>query len=260
MSRQDIFTGTTANDGTGEPLRSALQKVNLNFVEMYQKLGIDSDNLAATGFGDSGDIVFEGGSFNTILEFVQPTAARTVTVPDASGTLVLDVATQTLTNKTLRLPDIHDSDNNEVMKFAGVTSAVNAMTLTNAATGNAPSLTTYGTDANINLDLNAKGSGAIVVEKASFGRIQITANGAVSVNKSHIQCFKPTALALTMGDGTVNSEVKYFTNSGTGTATVTPTNFALGTNFAIPQNHACQVMWDSDNWYVVGSSSGVIIT
>lgn len=35
MARQNIFTGTTANDGTGDTLRSAFTKVNANFVELY---------------------------------------------------------------------------------------------------------------------------------------------------------------------------------------------------------------------------------
>jgi trimeric autotransporter adhesin len=35
MSRQTINIGTTANDGTGDPLRTAFDKINDNFVELY---------------------------------------------------------------------------------------------------------------------------------------------------------------------------------------------------------------------------------
>ena len=35
MSRQVIFIGTTDNDGTGDPLRSAFNKCNGNFLELY---------------------------------------------------------------------------------------------------------------------------------------------------------------------------------------------------------------------------------
>ncbi len=35
MSKQTIFIGTTANDRTGDPLRTAFQKVNENFDELY---------------------------------------------------------------------------------------------------------------------------------------------------------------------------------------------------------------------------------
>src|SRR5579862_5689396 len=34
-SQQVIGTGTTANDGTGDPLRTAFTKVNANFTEVY---------------------------------------------------------------------------------------------------------------------------------------------------------------------------------------------------------------------------------
>lgn len=45
MTRQNISTGTAANDGTGDSLRSAGTKINANFGEIYQTLGGDSDTL-----------------------------------------------------------------------------------------------------------------------------------------------------------------------------------------------------------------------
>lgn len=35
MTKQIINLGTTANDGTGDPLRSAFTKINENFDELY---------------------------------------------------------------------------------------------------------------------------------------------------------------------------------------------------------------------------------
>jgi hypothetical protein len=40
MTRQNINIGSTANDGTGDPLRTAFDKINDNFVELY---GSDND-------------------------------------------------------------------------------------------------------------------------------------------------------------------------------------------------------------------------
>ena len=45
MSRQNINIGTAANDGTGDNLRAAGQKINQNYVEVYGYLGGDSDML-----------------------------------------------------------------------------------------------------------------------------------------------------------------------------------------------------------------------
>jgi hypothetical protein len=48
----------------------------------------------------------ENESFVSQIAFTQPTADRTYTLPDASGNVVLDTTTQTLTNKTLGTPTI----------------------------------------------------------------------------------------------------------------------------------------------------------
>ena len=54
-------------------------------------------------------VVFEGttdNEFELTLAAGDPTADRTVSFPDAAGTIVIDSATQTLTNKTLTSPQI----------------------------------------------------------------------------------------------------------------------------------------------------------
>ena len=44
MAKQVINVGAAANDGTGDPLRTAMQKVNLNFTELY-----NADDAAFSG-------------------------------------------------------------------------------------------------------------------------------------------------------------------------------------------------------------------
>ena len=54
-------------------------------------------------------LTFEGDTddaHETILAITDPTADRTITFPDASGTIVTTTATQTLTNKTLTSPTL----------------------------------------------------------------------------------------------------------------------------------------------------------
>jgi len=54
-------------------------------------------------------LTFEGDTddaHETILAITDPTADRTITIPDASGTIVTTAATQTLENKTLTSPTI----------------------------------------------------------------------------------------------------------------------------------------------------------
>ena len=63
---------------------------------------------AGTSVFETG-ITFEGATddaYETTLSITDPTADRTITFPDATGTVVTTTATQTLTNKTLTTPTI----------------------------------------------------------------------------------------------------------------------------------------------------------
>ena len=72
-------------------------------------------NTEVTGIKDgtttfASSIVFEGATADaheTTLAVTDPTADRTITFPDASGTVVTTTASQTLTNKTLTSPTIN---------------------------------------------------------------------------------------------------------------------------------------------------------
>jgi hypothetical protein len=66
---------------------------------------ISTDNHIFSG----GSIIFEGDtddSFETTLQVTDPTADRTLTLPNATGTVSLIDATETLTNKTLTSPTL----------------------------------------------------------------------------------------------------------------------------------------------------------
>ena len=107
MTRQNISTGTFANDGSGDTLRQAGQKINENFVELYKKLGGDSNALTGTLSISGSGILFEGATDDTsetVLNAVDPTQDNIISLPNTSGNIVLDSATQTLLNKTLTMP------------------------------------------------------------------------------------------------------------------------------------------------------------
>ena len=46
MTRQVLFLGTTANDGTGDTMRSGGAKINNTLRELYMKFGGDSLTLS----------------------------------------------------------------------------------------------------------------------------------------------------------------------------------------------------------------------
>ena len=66
---------------------------------------ISTDNHVFSG----GSIIFEGATddgFETTLAVTDPTTDRTITLPNATGTVSLLDATETLTNKTLTAPTV----------------------------------------------------------------------------------------------------------------------------------------------------------
>jgi len=63
MSRQFVNIGTVANDGTGEPIRSALDKLNDNFIEVYTALGGDT----LTTIINNGELDLTGSNKITFL-------------------------------------------------------------------------------------------------------------------------------------------------------------------------------------------------
>ena len=105
MGKQTINVGTTGNDGTGDDLRTAGNKINDNFTELYGDVRSLQITTGATGTNlgvtfDSNKVIFEGtaDSFETSLTVLNPTKDNTISLPDSSGTLVLDTNIQTVVN------------------------------------------------------------------------------------------------------------------------------------------------------------------
>jgi len=182
MAYQSIGRGTSANDGTGDDLRTGAGKVNANFVELYTYLGTGSAlsadpvvTLAATQTltgktitgtftgnitGDvTGNVSTSSGNLqlNAATQIVevrgdgsategqvilncetnahgqtikpQPHSAavtNTMLLPaGANSTLVSEIATQTLTNKTIDAASntLSNIDNTMLTASAGITNA-----------------------------------------------------------------------------------------------------------------------------------------
>jgi len=178
MAYQKLGLGSSANDGTGDDLRTGGDKINENFEDLFAKINgvansainngtalttdvvtlntatqtltnktLTSPTVSGLTLSDA-SIVLEGATADaseTTITVTDPTADRTITIPDATGTVSLLTATETLTNKTLTAPKIAnagfiaDANGNEQIIFQTTASAVNEIQIRNAATGGAAS-------------------------------------------------------------------------------------------------------------------------
>lgn len=75
--------------------------------------------------------------------------------------------------------DLRDANGNEIAKFAAVASAVNELTVTNAATGNGPSLAATG-ETNVPITLSGKGTGHVILGQATSTDVRLAADQPIA--------------------------------------------------------------------------------
>ena len=104
---------------------------------------------------------------------------------------------------------IGDENGNEQIIFQTTSSAVNQFDVTNAATGNAPKLSATGGDSNIDLELEAKGTGHVTIRgNTNSGAIQFNcddnSHGQILIAQDHSQGVTNT---LTLPAGSSSTHV-----------------------------------------------------
>lgn len=125
---------------------------------------------------------------NNTLTF-SGTDSTAFTLPGSSDTLAGVDAAQTLTNKTLTAPKfadggfLADASGNELLVLDSNASAVNEITLANAATGNGVSLAATGGDTNVAFSITSKATGALTLDSGTTGTVNLgTGNNAKTLN------------------------------------------------------------------------------
>ena len=133
MAKQTINTGLSANDRTGDTLRTTGTKINANFTELYNVLGGSNIGSGTSQLTDSGlDIL--GTTARTKLGAVGGNVEVNIDLPDSSGTVLVDTAIQTMSNKTLDSAQLNNPsllnmqifDDNSSHKYSIVTGSLTA--------------------------------------------------------------------------------------------------------------------------------------
>lgn len=96
------------------------------------------------------------------------TGVATALGQNVSGTGGM-VLTTSPTITTPRISQINDANGNEILSLPATATAVNYMVINNSATGNATSITNDGANANIQLNIVSKGTGALT--QGNFGTL-----------------------------------------------------------------------------------------
>ena len=104
--------------------------------------------------------------------------ANQITITDggANSTATIGFATNPVLTSPKIVTSLFDTNGNTLMGVTATGSAVNAVTVANAATGNAPEISATGSDTNIALKLTPKGTGTITLS----GPVVNPTNGAAS--------------------------------------------------------------------------------
>lgn len=162
---------------------------------------------------------------------------------------------------------IEDHNGNEVLKAgAGVASAVNEVTVTNAATGNAPTIEPTGGDTNISLDLKAKGAGLLNLAapvKSPVAAVQNLATGntitlPTAGTTKRLSASGGAVTGIILAAGVADGQILILFNieaSNTITfAAAGTSNVADGASAVIGALRALVLVWDatSSRWYRTG--------
>ena len=229
MAYQAIGRGTSANDGTGDDLRSGAGKINANFVEVYTKLG-DGSTLTT-------DTV-------ALLTATQTMTNKTLTAPTITGAGAIagvftgnitgdvtgnaDTATTLATARNIAGQSFDGSAaitiaSTDLSDTADIVLAANTITLTNK-TLTSPVLGGTATSASGNIVvapatniLEVQGDGASIVGQLQLN-CHVNSHGQIVASQPHSEAATNT---LTLPGGTTIGNADATLVSDTGTQTLT---------------------------------------
>ena len=178
---------------------------------------VTGSNLSGTNTGDqtislTGGVTGSGtGSFaatvvtNANLTGVITSVGNATSIASQTGTGSTFVVSGSPTITTPVIAQINDASGNETLKLASIASAVNEVTIENAATGNAVHISATGGDASVGLHLAGKGaSGYVNVQDSTDAtkRIMFNASGGTTNTRTMLSSTQTVDRTLSLPDAT----------------------------------------------------------
>lgn len=196
-------------DSSGTTIRTIDPYVPVPIMtQLDENLDVNGKSIISSANGDinitpngTGDLILDGLKWpqadGTIGQAIKTDGAAqlswvslaTNVVDDATPQLGADLDTNTYNIQFDGAKGILDDAGNEQVLFQKTTSAVNYLDITNAATSTGPTIAAAGSDTNIGLNIDGKGSGAVVISGLSYPTADGTSGQGVTTDGAGLLAF-----------------------------------------------------------------------
>lgn len=181
--------------------------VQIRGIVKVTKIGSQAWTQGAAVYYDSGNTRFTTvASGNTFAGFAALAVGSGATL--TTGYVLLKGTVPTSTTLQLTSPNIvtsiDDANGNELLKLTATASAVNEITLANAATGNGPTLTASG-ETNVPITLAGKGTGAVILGQATSEGVKLAADQPI-LDSAGLELIKFSTTAAAVNEITIQNQ------------------------------------------------------
>jgi hypothetical protein len=249
-------TALTMSDGAISNARNAVIKLTGTITGnqvVTIPTGIEKTYIVSNGTTGAFTVEFKqaGGTGTTFS-----TTDKGIKILFADGTNIVDVNANFSASS---FPQINDSNGNEEIIFTTTASAVNELTIANAATGNAPSIATSGSDTNIGLTIAPKGTGDVNIDADTVRVGDSNADATITTNGTG-------DLTLSTNTGSNSGTIKIF-DGVDGNIEITPNGTGVvkldGLSYPTADGSANQALVTNGSgvlsFAAVGASAGQVI-